>query len=181
MIKKIITKLTIFYNKIDVGKNTELRWFRQSGQGSLTIGRDCIINCKVSFDSSGGRVIVGNKTYIGASNIICYDQILIGNNVLISWGVTIVDHNSHPLSSNKRENDVTLWKENKKDWSEVVIKPVVIGDNAWIGFNAIILKGVNIGEGAVVAAGSVVTKDVLPHTIVGGNPARLIRGLDEHE
>ena len=51
----------------------------------------------------------------------------------------------------------------------------------WIGFNAIILKGVTIGEGAVVGAGSVVTKDVLPWTVVAGNPARLIREISENE
>lgn len=53
--------------------------------------------------------------------------------------------------------------------------PVIIKDNAWIGMSAIILKGVTVGEGAIVAAGSVVTKDVPPHTIVAGVPARVIK------
>ena len=56
-----------------------------------------------------------------------------------------------------------------------ILKPVAIGNNVWIGCKAIILKGVTIGEGAVVAAGSVVTKDVAPFTLVAGNPARVIR------
>ena len=63
----------------------------------------------------------------------------------------------------------------------VKIAPVRIGDKAWIGFNAIILKGVTVGEGAIVAAGAVVTKDVPPYTIVAGNPARVIRTLSEPE
>ena len=53
--------------------------------------------------------------------------------------------------------------------------PFIIKDNAWIGMSAIILKGVTVGEGAIVAAGSVVTKDVPPHTIVAGVPARVIK------
>jgi acetyltransferase-like isoleucine patch superfamily enzyme len=56
-----------------------------------------------------------------------------------------------------------------------VIVPVAIGDNVWIGAKAIILKGVTIGDGAVVAAGSVVTKDVAPGVLVAGNPARTLK------
>jgi acetyltransferase-like isoleucine patch superfamily enzyme len=57
------------------------------------------------------------------------------------------------------------------------MKPVKINDRVWIGFNSIILKGVTIGEGGIVGAGSVVTKDVPPYTIVAGNPARVIREI----
>jgi galactoside O-acetyltransferase len=69
------------------------------------------------------------------------------------------------------------WAKGHKDWSKVTIRPVVICDKAWIGFGVKILKGVTIGEGAVIAAGSVVTKDVPPRHVVGGNPARIIRAL----
>jgi acetyltransferase-like isoleucine patch superfamily enzyme len=64
-----------------------------------------------------------------------------------------------------------------KDWSNVVTKPVIIKSKVWIGFNVIILKGVIIGEGAVVGANSVVTKDIEPWTVVGGNPAVFIRKI----
>jgi galactoside O-acetyltransferase len=63
----------------------------------------------------------------------------------------------------------------------VIRKPVKIEDKVWIGFNSIILKGVTVGEGAIVGAGSVVTKDVPPYTIVAGNPARIIRELTPEE
>jgi galactoside O-acetyltransferase len=88
-----------------------------------------------------------------------------------------VDHNSHAKRWASRENDVVAWAHGRKEWSEVIIKPVTISDRVWIGFNVIILKGVTIGEGAIVGAGSVVTKDVSPYTIVAGNPAQVIREI----
>nr|WP_325058528.1 DapH/DapD/GlmU-related protein [Sphingomonas sp. EC-HK361] len=91
--------------------------------------------------------------------------------------MTVVDHNSHGIAWQDRAQDVLDWGRGAKDWSAVKIAPVRIDDKAWIGFNAIILKGVTIGEGAIVAAGAVVTKDVAPYTIVGGNPAVVLRTL----
>ena len=64
-----------------------------------------------------------------------------------------------------------------KNWNVVNSKPIIIHSNVWIGMNCIILKGVTIGQGAIVAAGSVITKDVPPWTIVGGNPARAIKEI----
>jgi acetyltransferase-like isoleucine patch superfamily enzyme len=72
-------------------------------------------------------------------------------------------------------------RSTSKDWSRVAGEPVIIRDKAWIGLNAVVLKGVTIGEGAVVAAASVVTKDVEPWTIVAGNPARVMRELGADE
>ena len=100
---------------------------------------------------------------------------------MISWGVTIADHNSHSLKFSERQCDVERWRGHDKDWTGVKIGRVVIEDKAWIGFNVIVLKGVTIGAGAIVGAGSVVSKDVPPFTIVAGNPARLVRELGPDE
>jgi acetyltransferase-like isoleucine patch superfamily enzyme len=107
------------------------------------------------------------------------EEVEIGSYVLIAWGCCIVDHNSHSLDWRLRKDDTLGWIHDRKEWAHVKIKPIRIGDHAWIGFNSIILKGVTIGEGAVVAAGSVVTKDVPPFAVVAGNPARVIRELAE--
>jgi len=85
------------------------------------------------------------------------------------------------FSGGKRQHDVTMWIKGQKDWSQVGMAPVRILNRSWIGARAIILKGVTVGEGGIVAAGSVVTNDVPAWTIVGGNPARVIRELTDDE
>ena len=67
------------------------------------------------------------------------------------------------------------WGKGIKNWENVSIKKVSIGNKVWIGFGVSILKGISIGEGAVIAAGSVVTKNVDAYTVVGGNPAKFIK------
>jgi len=146
----------------------------------LEIGDGSIIDGTIFFDRDDAKVIIGSNSYVNGS-IISAEEIEIGNDVLIAWGCHIVDHNSHALLSVNRARDVKDWYNGQKDWSKVKRKRVHISDKAWIGFNSIILKGVTIGEGAVVAAGSVVTKDVPPYTIVGGNPAKLIRPITPDE
>lgn len=148
---------------------------------TLSIGSRSIIESAVLYDRAGGSVRIGERTFVGASTLVCAEAIDIGDDVLVSWGCTIVDHNSHPLAWKNRNSDVGNWYEGRKDWTHVERAAVRIGDKAWIGFNVIILKGVHIGEGAIVGAGSVVTRDVPPFSIAAGNPARLIRELEPHE
>lgn len=164
---------------VSVGSGTSLVWRRlRRVQGNrLRIGEGSIVHANIVFESRGGDVLIGDRTYVGLSTVICFQQISIGNDVLVSWGATIVDHDSHSLEWNLRRNDVREWSRNRKDWSHVPSAPVVIADRAWVGFNVTILKGVTIGEGAVVAACSVVTRDVPPNALVAGNPARVIRIL----
>lgn len=147
----------------------------------MKVGADCIINARISFDRSGAEFACGDRCYIGASHVVTAHRIDLGDDVVISWGVTIVDHNSHAIACAERASDVLDWARGEKDWTHVKTAPVRICDKAWIGFNAIVLKGVTIGEGAIVAAGAVVTKDVAPYTIVAGNPARVVRALSEAE
>lgn len=114
-------------------------------------------------------------------NCVCANQVTIGKNVMIMnnclmmsrGGITIDDDvmiaaNAQLISNNHDLHDHAL----------LVCKPVHICRNAWIGAGATILPGVTVGENAVVAAGAVVTKDVAPNTIVGGNPARFIKNVD---
>lgn len=154
------------------------RGIRHRPPSTLSIGEGTIFDGSITSDRTGSNVTVGRNTFIGGSTLICADRIEIGNDVLISWGCTIVDHNSHAVDWALRRNDVSAWYNGQKDWTFVKILPVKICDRVWIGFNSIILSGVTIGENAVIGCGSVVTKDVAPYSVVAGNPARLIRSLD---
>ncbi|MCV3209237.1 acyltransferase [Mesorhizobium sp. YC-39] len=160
--------------KAGTGTKMSVRSIRTARNGRHRIGENSNLSCYFSYDRAEAQITIGDRTYIGKSHLVAASHIAIGNDVMISWGTTIVDHNSHPLDWKQRANDVANWNQGKKDWTGIGIAPVFIEDHAFIGLGVIILKGVTIGKGAVVGAGSVVTKDVEPFTIVAGNPARVI-------
>ena len=145
---------------------------------TISIGNQSMIQASFYFDKEDAKVTIGNRTFIGGSKIICAEEIEIGDDVLMSWGCTIVDHDSHSLSFLERKEDVVNWLIDKKVWNKVSIKKVKIENKVWIGFDVKILKGVTIGEGSVIAAGSIVTKDVQPFTLVGGIPAKFIKKIE---
>jgi acetyltransferase-like isoleucine patch superfamily enzyme len=153
------------------------RGIRFTSGSTLTIGEGSIVEGSLVSERDGASIIIGSNTFIGSSLIASATRIEIGDDILISWGCNIVDHNSHSIGWTLRAGDVKNWYHDKKDWTNVPTKAVRIGNKSWIGLNVIILKGVEIGEGAVVAAGSVVTKSVPPWTIAAGNPARVIREI----
>jgi acetyltransferase-like isoleucine patch superfamily enzyme len=175
--------LSIGSGSITEGLNVIIRKFVENRDTYLNIGNNCIVDGNFVFETTTGSIAIGNNTFIGGSTFICVNNITIGNDVMISWGCTVVDNNAHSLISSERADDVKdalrAKHEGKtgiyKDWSVVKSAPITIKDKAWIGFNSIILKGITIGEGAVVGAGSVVTKDVPDYTIVAGNPAIIVK------
>ena len=129
----------------------------------LIIYGDCALGFHSSVRLEENAILeIGKDTYLSANSLIRVSKrVKIGNNCSISWNVTIMDSDFH---------DYKINDEFAKN-----IKDVSIGNNVWIGNNVIILKGVTIGDNAIIAAGSVVTKNVLSNTIVGGNPIRLLR------
>lgn len=121
---------------------------------------------RYSFDT----IEVGNDVFIGPGAILLASEsfIRLGNKIMFGPNVTMMggDHNTsvigqymYDVTEKLPENDV----------------PIIIEDDVWIGTGAIILKGVTIGEGSIVAAGSVVNKDVAPYSIVGGVPAKVLK------
>lgn len=126
------------------------------------------------------NLTIGDNFYIGKYSIIECDAI-IGNNVIFANHVSLIGRYDHHyqqvgtptrLASQIRDADYNWKGLNQK---------VVVEDDVWIGLGAIVLTGVTIGEGSIVAAGAVVTKDVAPYTIVGGNPARKITNRFDSE
>jgi acetyltransferase-like isoleucine patch superfamily enzyme len=148
----------------------------------LTIGNDSFITGIMNIER--GHVEIGDRVHINeGTTIYCTNGISIGSDVMISWGCTIADSNFHSTVSAERLKDMSNFRREFKEGSigkntdRSVIKsaPIVIKDKVWIGFNSIIMKGVTIGEGAIIAAGSVVTKDVPDYAVVGGNPAKILK------
>lgn len=179
MLNKVVGLLVRRRTNFSIGRSTKIRWsaLHSLRGGTVRVGERTIVNCRIAFDSPDGQIDIGDRCYIGASLLVCHTSIKIESDAIISWGVTVVDHDSHALDWSQRSTDVIDWHENKKDWRHVKIRPVHIEEKVWIGFGASILKGVRIGAFSVVAAGSVVTKDVPPYSLVAGNPARVVRSL----
>ena len=148
-----------------------------NNRSKIEIGDRCLIAGQLLVDFNSKGIIIGDKTYIGEnSKIWSAEKITIGSNVLISFGVNIMDNDSHPISGkSRREHFNKVYKTNTiSSLFDVKKSSIVISDDVWIGFNSIILKGVKIGKGAIVASGAVVTKDVEEYTVVAGNPATVI-------
>ena len=117
------------------------------------------------INNAVGDVIIGDYTRIGLHNTII-GPVSIGNHVNLAQGITVTALNHNFEDTEKRIDE-----------QGVSTTPVVIDDDVWIGANAVILPGVHIGNHCVVAAGAVVTKDVPPHSLVGGVPAKIMKQI----
>ncbi len=150
-----------------------------AGRGRIIIGSGVRLSGKSSI--AFGRpspelpeLIIGDGTFIGHScGLNVGRSVRIGRHCLLATGVLIYDLDGHPTDAARRRAGEPTPAE--------AIAPVVIGDDVWIGFGALVLKGVSIGDRAIVAAQSVVTKNVPADTIVAGNPARVVKELPAPE
>jgi len=169
-------KVRIFYpTNLQVGYNTiiedgaEINCLSQQGiklGNRVTIGKYAIIRPSNIYGGPiGAGLTMGDNSNIGPYNYIgCSGKITIGNNVMLAPRVSIYAENhvfDHP--------DALIRDQG------VEKKEVIIEDDCWIAANSILLAGVTIGKGSVVAAGSVVTENVPPYSVVGGVPAKLIK------
>lgn len=151
---------------------------------NIRIGDRCtIMDAELVLFGHGGSIEIGHDCFVGSGTRIWSGRkITIGNNVLISHNVNIHDNNSHPINSTERRSDYEFFFRTGRlrDQNTYDLKDaeVTICDNAWLGFNSTIAKGVRIGTGAIVGAYSFVTKSVPDYAVVVGNPARIIKFTD---
>ncbi len=153
-----------------------LKYYRRKVQGNLrvlnqklqfkkiSVGKDFFM-MRYMFITSQHSLVAGNNVYIG-SNANIGANVVLGNDILIASYVAFVggDHRIDNIGS------TPIMKSGVEH-----TRTTVVDDNVWIGHGCIIMAGVHIAEGAVIAAGSVVTRDVPRDTIVAGSPARILR------
>ena len=129
------------------------------------LGKRSVIESYCCINNAVGDVTIGDYTRIGIHCTVI-GPVCIGHHVNLAQGITVT-----ALNHNFEDTDKRI------DEQGISTKPVVIGDDVWIGANAVILPGVTIGRHCVVAAGAVVTKDVPDNTLVGGVPAKVLKAL----
>jgi acetyltransferase-like isoleucine patch superfamily enzyme len=147
--------------------------------GAVVIGKhvSCYAGCSFAIGENG-RCTIGDFTLLNGALIMADERIDIGSHCLVSWNVGIADSDFHPLEPAQRLIDsqaLAPYFKDRPPRPKLIPVPVKIGDNVWIGMNAVILKGVIIGDNSVVAAGAVVTKSIPANTIVAGNPAAVVK------
>jgi len=157
MLRKHFTSLGI----LGVEKGKPAPWVKNEG-GEIHAENILLYPGTRLWAHKGGVIRIGNGTYLNrGAEIIAWERVEIGADCMIGWDVAIMDTDLHAVGDRPLEN-----------------RPVIIGDNVWIGCRSIILKGVTIGDHAIVSAGAIVTKDVAPYTIVAGHPAREVARID---
>ncbi|GAA0881351.1 hypothetical protein GCM10009119_43210 [Algoriphagus jejuensis] len=167
---KLLAKLLLFISKVvrrilmvifrdlfaSAGRNFIFNPYDDFSYQNITVGNDVFIGSGAVFASSNSKILIGNK-------------VMFGPNVSIFTG----DHNTSVLGRYMYDVKEKLAENDA---------PVTIENDVWIGTRAIILKGVTIGSGSIIAAGSLVLKDVPPNSVVGGVPCKFLKfRFDEHQ
>jgi acetyltransferase-like isoleucine patch superfamily enzyme len=172
----LLTIIKLVVNKVQFNYKVLGNGFYINNKGTIILGRSVYLHSYpdgFSFRTAlstyfpGAVISIGNNCSLNGTNIHCNEKVVIGNNCLLGPGTIICDNNSHRVSKD--------FIERKK---RAESKPIVLKDNVWIGMNCIIMKGVTIGENSIVAAGSLVVKDIPANCLFGGHPARLIKKLE---
>jgi len=169
---------------------------------SLKIGDESIFWEKSTINVCGrGKLSIGKRCTIGANNrIMCRDQVALGDYVMISWNFTLYDFESHPVNPELRkkqmdymtaqfnpfcnmedislnDRDIAFFDSYWDNYDRFPHDPVIIGDNVWIGYGVSVFKGVTIGDNSVIAAHSVVTRDIPANCVAAGIPARPVKEI----
>jgi acetyltransferase-like isoleucine patch superfamily enzyme len=152
------------------------RKFRSERDPALVVGVASLMNGVLFNLGKAARVSIGDHCTLEEVFLICEQEVVIGNRVIMGWRATVVDSDFHPLDPVERMADAVACSPlaGGRPRMPFTNRPVTIEDDVWVGPNAAILKGVRVGAGAFIEPGSVVVKDVPPRARVLGNPAQVI-------
>jgi len=171
--------------------------------GSLQIGNDCIFwDDQPSLHVFGhGKLKIGNRCTLGTNNqIYCREEVLLGDYVMTSRDLTIYDYEAHPIDPELRkkqidymtaefnpfcsledtglnDDEISFFDSYWDHYDRFPHAPVKIGNNVWIGFGVSIFKGVSIGDHCIIAANSIVTRDIPDNCIAAGTPAKPVKKI----
>jgi acetyltransferase-like isoleucine patch superfamily enzyme len=130
-----------------------------------------------------GKITIGKFVVLECTNVISNLSVTIGDHCMFSWGSVVTDSwissVIHPAT--KRKMLETLAGSQERYLEYIDPKPVIVEDNVWVGFDAVILPGVTIGKGAIIGCKTVITEEVPPYAVMAGNPARIIRFLSPND
>ena len=179
-------KLALKVMKVKYGKNLLLKGVPaiiNKGGAEMVIGDNCIIKSAflsnlvglysrtiIVTRTAGAKIHIGNNVGISGATIYARKEITIGDNTMIGGNVKILDNDFHPIEAEARIRD---------DKDMIRAKPIHIGRNCFIGCNSIILKGTVLGDNCVVGAGAVVSGRFEDNCIIAGNPAKVVRRLEQ--
>lgn len=189
---KQYNKFYFWLNGIRFGRNlTVLNKVYILGKGKVTIGDDFYFTSDDALNAicrnirgalfsvnSDSKIEIGDRVGMSSACLWAKERISIGNDVNIGGDCLIMDNDAHPHSYLYRNSVYAKQIEREKFQSLIPTSPIQIDDNVWIGARCIVLKGVHIGARTIIAAGSVVTRDIPADVIAAGNPAKVIRNLD---
>lgn len=181
IVDKGLAFIIVHGNNVKIGKKVSFNgtpFIDVNKRGRCAIGDGCSFNSGIFYNPIGRNqkcqivvgkdavLTIGNNVGISSSAIVCYKSITIGDNVKIGGNTVIYDSDFHSLDFIKRRVRETDTPQ---------LKSVIIGNDVFIGAHVTVLKGVHIGDRAIIAASSVITKNIPPDEIWGGNPAKKIR------
>jgi acetyltransferase-like isoleucine patch superfamily enzyme len=156
--------------------------FRSQQPAGVEVGEGSALYTGTMLDvGPQGRVCIGRYCMLNNLSIRCDALVEIGDYALLSWNVVIMD--SYRTAFDVESRRVALRnaaaRPDRRLGEPAPSHPVRLGRNVWVGFESVILPGVTVGDGAIIGARSVVSEDVPAMTIAAGNPARVIRAIEE--